>query len=348
MAYDVIPTLGDTLRNAIASCAPDRIFLLTDTNVDRLYVSRSARLQDFPKLVVEAGEETKTIETCAGIWQWLTDGGATRKSLLVNVGGGMITDLGGFCAACYKRGIRCINISTSLLGSVDASIGGKTGVDFGGFKNQIGVFADPMLTLIPLDAQATLPKEQLLSGYGEMLKTAMIASAELYSGLLHPEEVIGHTEILARAIEACLEIKDKVVTEDPREAGLRKVLNLGHTVGHAYESLLIEKGKAQPHGIAVAHGLLPALILSRLHCGLKPEVVQTYARFLAETYPRLDITCADTPRLMEIMAGDKKNSGDGKINFVLLEAIGKPVYDCKLSADEISSALDIRAEMLGL
>lgn len=348
MAYKVLPTLGDELKDIISEATPDKVFLLTDTNVDRLYLDGNRSFGDWPKMVVEAGEASKTIETCIRIWQWLTDAGATRKSLLVNVGGGMITDLGGFGAACYKRGIRCVNVSTSLLGSVDASIGGKTGVDFGGFKNQVGVFAEPLMTLMPLDAQRTLPKEEMLSGYGEMLKTALIASPELYAELLHPEDVIGHDEAMGAAIRDCLEVKNRVVTEDPREAGLRKVLNLGHTVGHAYESLLIEKGKARPHGIAVAHGLLPALILSRLHCGLAPEVPQIYARFLVETYPAIDITCADTPRLMEIMAGDKKNSGDGKINFVLLEEIGKPLYDCKLSDEEIAAALDIRAEMLGL
>lgn len=349
--YKVLPTLADDFRDLPLFADTDRIFMLTDSEVARKYLPRlspGALPQLASSLTVPAGEGSKTLATASEIWEWLTQEGATRHSVLINVGGGMITDLGGFCAATFKRGMRFLNISTTLLGAVDASIGGKTGVDFMDFKNQVGVFASPEITFVPLDAFTTLPKEEFLSGFAEMLKTAFISSqqllASLYELTLIPEAPLP----LGEAVEECLKVKADVVAADPTETGRRKVLNFGHTAGHAYESLLLSRGTPVPHGVAVAHGILPALILSHLHTGLDSSIVQTYARFLARTYPPLAVGCADRDELIRIMEGDKKNSGDGSISFTLLRSVGDAVTDCRMTPEQVGEALELRAELLGL
>lgn len=348
MAYKVLQTLGAELINAVNDADADKVFILTDSNVAQACLPRMQLPTNEGIIIIPAGEESKTLGSAEKIWRVLTEAKASRRSLLVNIGGGMISDLGGFAAALYKRGIRCINVSTSLLGAVDASIGGKTGVDFCGLKNQIGVFKEPLLTLIPVDALNTLPDSELLSGYGEMLKTGMLSGTDLFSRLLDPEKLLVDKALLADAIADCLRFKQSVVDQDPHEKGLRKILNLGHTVGHAFESLLLEKGTPVAHGIAIAHGLLPALILSRLHEGFDPMLTQTFARFLAQTYPPLPLTCADTPRLLELMANDKKNTEADTLNFVLLSAIGSPLYDQRMTTEQVQTALELRADLLGL
>ena len=349
--YRVVPELTREFSLLPEFADADRVFLLTDSGVAQHYLPRThtdALPATVSMMTVPAGEASKTLDTASKIWEWLTQEGATRHSVLLNVGGGMVTDLGGFCAATFKRGMRFVNVSTTLLGAVDASIGGKTGVDFLNFKNQVGVFAEPSVTYVPVDAFSTLPSGEFLSGYAEMLKTAFISSSALLARLYELSPLSGAPLPLAEAIEECLKVKAAIVAADPTEKGLRKVLNFGHTAGHAYETLLLSRGTPVPHGVAVAHGLLPALILSHLHKGLDSMTVQTYARFLARTYPPLPVSCSDRGELLRLMAADKKNLGDGRISFTLLRAIGEPETDCLLTPAEVDEALDLRAELLGL
>lgn len=326
----------------------DRVYVVTDSNVNPL---TGEILPDVPRIVVAAGEESKSLATVAHIWEELVKGGATRRSVIVNIGGGMVTDLGGFAAATFKRGIRYINIPTTILGAVDAAVGGKTGIDFMGLKNEIGAFALPLATCPAYGLMRYLPEQEWLSGYGEILKTALLDERLPWGDVLDAESLHSDESLLGEIIAGCVKFKEEVVAADPKEGGLRKILNLGHTAGHAFESLALKKGLPVPHGVAVAHGLLVTLIASRLAGILASApaggLLQQYAVALREYFPRLPIGCADRRELLALMRHDKKNEGDGKINFVLLAGRGKARYDCQLSEKEVDAALDIYCDMMG-
>ena len=261
--------------------------------------------------------------------------------MVVNIGGGLVTDIGGFAAATFKRGIRVINVPTTLLGAVDAATGGKTGINFIGLKNEIGAFHLPSEVIISALPLATLPDREILSGYAEMLKTGLIADPVLYRTLLDVEGMLANPHSLEKAMKRCVEIKEDIVNLDPRESGLRKILNFGHTAGHAFESLSIEREKPLAHGEAVAHGILVELILSHMLKGFDSKEMHRYATLLKEHYPDTHVDCKDIPRLMELMAHDKKNATAGQPNFTLLKAIGEPEIDCLPTEDDIRAALEI-------
>lgn len=328
-----------------SSGTPDQVYVVTDTNVERIVMPRLAEswpgLLNLPRIAIPAGEPNKTIASMTRIWQFLADNGATRRALLVNIGGGMVTDMGGFAAATFKRGVRCINVPTTLLGAVDAATGGKTGVDLGSYKNEVGAFHSPEEVVIDCRLFDTLPREELLSGYGEMLKTGLIADAGLYNRLLDDRRWLDDTGMLRDDVMRCVEIKGEITQADPTEQGLRKTLNFGHTAGHAMESLCLEKGTPVPHGIAVAHGILVALILSHLVIGMESGYIYAYRHMLRGLYGRLNITCGDVPRLIRLMGHDKKNLQAGCPNFTLLRAPGDPVIDCHPSERDIRDSLDI-------
>lgn len=323
----------------------DRAFIITDSNVSAILPELLAKtpLKTLPVLEVSSGEGNKTLSTASVIWEKMQELGATRYSLCINVGGGMVTDLGGFAASLYKRGIKFINVSTTLLGAVDASIGGKTGVDFSGLKNQIGVFSEPECTYIPLSALKTLPETEFLSGMGEVLKSAYIGAPDLLSSLL--ERFPSVSDDLTAVVERCLAIKRDIVLKDPCEQHLRKVLNLGHTAGHAFESFLMKKGMPVPHGVAVAHGLLVALILSHRLLSLDSKHIYQYSAVLKEYFPKLSIKCDDFALLLQLMRSDKKNVGCD-ITFVLLRDIGDVEPNVKVSESEIEIALDIYRDLV--
>lgn len=330
-----------------------RAFLVTDCHLAEMtwmipLIDEMSRA-GYGIIVIPAGEVSKNIGTVARIWERLALGGATRSSVLVNVGGGMVTDLGGFAAATFKRGIPCVNVSTTLLGAVDAATGGKTGVNLtvceGGhgtvLKNEVGAFAMPESVLVWGESFETLPRCELLSGYGEMLKTGLIADAALYGRLLSATGDIECPARLGVMVERCVEIKDEVCRADPREDGLRMVLNFGHTFGHAFESLCLERGEAVPHGVAVAHGLLAELILSHLTLGLPSGVVYGYRDMLRETFGVLPVRCGDMERIMYLTGHDKKNRTAGSPRFTLLRGVGDPVVGCEPDKGDIRAALDI-------
>lgn len=298
----------------------DRMFMLTDSNVAPLV---DTILPEVPRLVVAAGEGSKTLEGAEKVWRFLVENGALRRSVLLNVGGGMISDLGGFAASTFKRGIPFVNLPTTLLAAVDAAIGGKTGINFGGLKNEIGSFALP-LDMIPLTPLfRNLPQEEWLSGVGEALKTGLLDSDELFTLASSKAFVLlREPEKVEEVTRRCAAFKERIVAQDFREKGIRRILNLGHTAGHALEAWKMAHGCPVPHGIAVAHGLLFALRRSRGEAGLPERVLRRYEEVLRRWFPPLEMTESQLDEAWGYMAHDKKNTEAGKPNWVLLRDIG--------------------------
>lgn len=278
-------------------------------------------------LVLPAGEEHKNLQSVQRIWDFLFARRATRSSLLINIGGGVITDIGGFAAATYMRGMAYMNIPTTLLAMVDAATGGKTGIDYSAssIKNAIGVFAEPVDTIIDARFLATLPAEQLLSGFAEMLKHALLQSPEAFAELIAFDLREAASEAFGELIRQSVAFKQSVVAQDPHDNGIRQTLNLGHTVGHAIEALLLKKGQPKPHGYCVMYGLVAEAYLSHAICGLQTEVVSTLSRYMLENYGAAPITCNDYDQLLQLMQHDKKNKEQGAITCTLLQSIGQPV-----------------------
>lgn len=337
---------GRYLDSLVKTIAPKgNIFLLTDSNtrakVYPLLAEESLVAAQASVIEIPAGDVNKNLTSLTHVWQKLVEGGATRRSLLINLGGGMVTDLGGFAAATFKRGIPFINIPTTLLGAVDAAVGGKTGINFNGLKNEIGAFREAREVIISTIFFSTLPDSEMLSGYGEMLKHGLLSSREEFLSLLAHDPVGGDLDALLPLLERNVKVKRDIVTKDPTEQGLRKALNLGHTPGHAFESWAMARKQPVPHGYAVAWGLLVDLILSHLLEGFPSDLLQTYATRLRELYGTLPIGCNDYDTLIQYMRHDKKNDSADHINFTLLDAPGKVHLDAIVSAPTIRQALDL-------
>lgn len=343
--------LANRLDEVVEKLNPATVTIVTDRNVEEKVMSLFANsaVKDSANMVVlEPGEDNKSLDSVVKIWETLEEAGATRKSLIVNVGGGLVTDIGGFAAATFKRGIRFVNVPTTLLGAVDAATGGKTGINFNGLKNEIGSFHQPSEVVISALPLRTLSQREIMSGYAEMLKTGLIADAELYNQLLDVEGVIDDHSRLEEAMRRCVEIKEDVVSQDPTEKGLRKILNFGHTAGHAFESLSFRHGKPLAHGEAVAHGMLVELILSHMLKSFDSNEVSRYAlAVLKEFYPKTGVRCEDVAELIAIMSHDKKNAAAGRPNFTLLIAPGYPEIDCLPERKDIEAALGVYIDMLG-
>lgn len=326
-----------------------RLFLITEENVDALVMplleAEEEEIAAIPRLVIPAGEENKTIERAQQIWEWLLENGSSRSDTLICVGGGMLTDIGGFAAATFKRGMRHVNIATTLLAAADASVGGKTGVNMGGVKNCVGAFSMPLFTEVYAPAFATLPEAELLSGYGEMLKTAMIGAPQMLPRLLEPETLLADTALLGEIASECARIKMRIVESDPFEKGPRKVLNLGHTFGHALESLCMEKGRPVPHGVAVAHGLLFMMVMARMK-GVGGSMLYSFADRVVKPLMKVPpVMCGDYARLLGLMHADKKNDGPGEVKFVLLTDAGEPLIDVPVDDATVEAAIDIYRDM---
>ena len=318
----------------VKSSEVSQVFLLTDENVAPLWLSATkSRLgcETAVEIVVKPGEQYKNLQTVQQIWETLMKHHADRNALLVNLGGGVITDLGGFAASTYKRGIKFINIPTTLLAMVDAAIGGKTGIDFGEAKNQIGTFAEAEEVLIDPVFLESLPRREALSGLSEMLKYGFIADANLLNA---------HLENCKQFIHRAAEIKRGIVTKDPKEKGLRKILNFGHTLGHAIESHSLTTDHPLLHGEAVALGMGAALWLSVEQRGLDAKVLHTYEErlpaLLAEA--KMKLAEADVDAILGYLAFDKKNKGE-RPQFVLLEEVGNPIWDVEIEPEAVRTAL---------
>ena len=340
--HDIVPTLDACLRDK----KYDRIFLLDDT-VTHVHclplLSAWVEERGVEVLTMEAGDVAKNLDTLSSIWQHLTEKGASRHSLLINLGGGVVTDLGGFAAATFKRGIDFINIPTTLLSMVDAAVGGKTGINFAGLKNEIGAFRSAVDVIVDTTFLRTLDNENICSGYAEMLKHALLHNAEMWAE--HLEQDLQHPdyEALARLVQQSIEVKERIVGEDPHEKGLRKALNLGHTFGHAFESLALSQGRPVLHGYAVAWGIVCELYLSSVLLGFPSAHFHPTVRFVRETYGQFSFTCKDYDRLLDYIRHDKKNVG-GQTNFTLLAGIGQIRLDCHANRDLICEALDFLRE----
>jgi 3-dehydroquinate synthase len=292
---------------------------------------------NYATITIGAGDQHKTLDTLTHVWSELQRMGATRHSLMINLGGGMVTDLGGFAASTFKRGIHYINIPTTLLSMVDASVGGKTGINFGGLKNEIGVFNNADSVILDTTFLKTLDQPNLLSGYAEMLKHALISNEKMWAEHLRFD--LTH---LAQMVADSVAVKQHIVTEDPTERGLRKALNLGHTAGHAFESLALEHTPIL-HGYAVAYGLIVELYLSCVKTGFPTDKMHQTVQFIKEQYGKMTITCNDYPRLLQFMHHDKKNEGSA-INFTLLAGIGELRINQTATEEEIMEALDFYRE----
>lgn len=319
---------------------PSKIYFLVDENTHDyclpILLGNLETTLPFEIIEIEAGEDLKTIETATQLWEILSEFQADRKSLLINLGGGVITDLGGFIASTYKRGIKFINIPTTLLGMCDASIGGKTGIDHAFLKNIIGTFAEPEQIFAYPPFLKTLPFEELRSGFAEMLKHGLIADEKHWNDLISIEDLT--PEHIFPFIETSMKIKEKVVLADFKEQNIRKTLNFGHTIGHALESLFLKVEKPIPHGEAVALGMICETHLSFLENYISAETSATIIEQIRKFYPYISISEFSGEEILSLMKNDKKNS-DGKISFSLINSIGECKFDCSVSEENISYAL---------
>ena len=344
--------LQQALSNAIAECPHDKLFVLVDETTHQLCLPVIAGfdcMQEAQCIVIGATDTHKTLDTLSHVWAELQRMGATRHSLLINLGGGMVTDLGGFAASTFKRGLAYINIPTTLLSMVDASVGGKTGINFGGLKNEIGVFNNANSVILDTIFLKTMDQENILSGYAEMLKHELISEEKMWAELLNFNldhlDGLDNLEFLVqlgRMLADSVAVKQRIVTEDPTEHGIRKALNLGHTAGHAFESLALER-KPILHGYAVAYGLVVELYLCCVKTGFPQDKMRQTVAFIKEHYGRMPITCDDYPKLIELMHHDKKNVGTD-INFTLLGGIGDIRINQTATEEDIKEALDFYRE----
>ena len=373
---EIAEHLETSLAKAIAACEHDRLFILTDETTRELcwpVVSGYPCLQGAEVISIGATDTHKTLDSLAHVWEELGRLGGTRHTLLINIGGGMVTDLGGFAASTFKRGIQYINIPTTLLAMVDASVGGKTGINFRGLKNEIGVFNNAATVILSTQFLRTLDRENILSGYAEMLKHGLISNEAMWAELVNFDiDAMSttdsslftlHSSLLQRMLADSVAVKQRIVTEDPLEHGLRKALNLGHTVGHAFESFALSTMGTVPsvssaanytgtvpsvqtpllHGYFVAFGLVCELYLSAVKTNFPTDKMRQTVSFIREHYGRMPITCDDYPTLFELMTHDKKNTA-GRINFTLLGGIGDILINQTATKEEIYEALDFYRE----
>ena len=334
------------LVSAISECEHDRIFVLTDETTQQLCwpkIKNFKALKDSTPIIIKATDTHKNLDTLSQVWQALSNGGATRHSLMINLGGGMVTDLGGFAASTFKRGIDFINIPTTLLAMVDASVGGKTGINFGGLKNEIGVFSDSRFVIINTQFLNTLDHDNICSGYAEMLKHGLISDERTWAELVTFNIDNPDLSQLQHMVADSIKVKERIVETDPHEHGIRKALNLGHTMGHAFESFAMRRGTPILHGYAVAYGLISELYMSARKTAFPTDRMHQTVRFIRENYGTLNITCDDYPTLIELMRHDKKNTS-GIINFTLLGNVGDIRINQTANEEEIKEALDFFRE----
>ena len=312
----------------------DKFFVLTDEKVYGIYSSMIASIlpgKEVVKIVLPEGEESKNIENVIFIWNKLLEAKAGRDSLLINLGGGTITDIGGFAASTYKRGIDFINVPTTLLAMIDASIGGKNGINFNNYKNQIGLFSEPNSVIINPNFLKTLNERELMSGLAEMMKYAFIADESFLD--LDSDNYLDF-------IEKAATIKEDIVSLDMKETGLRKILNFGHTIGHALESYYLEKENYLTHGEAVALGIYSALYLSVKYCGLDDKWLFFYEMWFKGNLNLMNLNGFNVDAIYSYLSYDKKNKG-GKPQFVLISAPEKPQIDVEVKEEDIKESIAI-------
>jgi 3-dehydroquinate synthase len=332
-----------------------KIIVLCDENTSRLCMEQLVKELPMPieRITLLPGEHSKNLENAAYIWDQLLELDADRKAVLINLGGGMITDIGGFCASSYKRGIAFINLPTTLLGMVDAAIGGKTSINIRHYKNQVGLFAFPEAVFIDPVFLGTLPKRELIAGYAEILKYGLIQETKVsqqeedkYSDqkdllweYIKYEEPVNIPDWIP-IIKTCVDLKEAVVAADPKEKGLRKILNYGHTIGHAIESFSLDIDEVPLlHGESIAVGMIAEAYLSYKKTGLSKEALNDISAVIIRIFGKYIFENPGYDDLIHYMHMDKKNQAD-EIRFVLLEKIGKALYDVPCTIKEIKESLD--------
>ena len=333
-----IGPISDSLSQFLAENSYAHVAVLVDEFTQKHCLPKILSIlpKGFTKIVIKSGEQNKQLETCAFIWEAMTKANMDRHGLLINVGGGVIGDMGGFCAATYKRGIDFIQIPSTLLAQVDASVGGKLGIDFHDFKNHIGVFQLPKTVLIDPTFLDTLAERQKRSGYAEIIKHCLIRDADMWDVIRRQDfDAIQFPELVAHSVA----IKQAIVAEDPKEAGLRKILNFGHTLGHALETYLLNLGKRTIlHGEAIAVGMITEAFISFKRGLLTQDELEIIELCLFEIYGRVPFTAAEIPAIIKLTSQDKKNKGS-EIRFSLLTGIGDCGYDIPVSTSEMKQAL---------
>lgn len=331
------------INEYLASNRFSKIFIITDSNTNTNclpeFLSRIETDVAIEIIEIEPGETHKTIETCVGVWNALSELGGDRKSLILNLGGGVVTDLGGFVACTFKRGIKYINIPTSLLAMVDASVGGKTGVDLGSLKNQIGVIDSGDMVLIDTNFLSTLPQSHLKSGLAEMLKHGLIYDRNYWDKMTDLSKL--NLDDLDALIHESVIIKNTIVTKDPFENNVRKTLNYGHTLGHAIESYFLSNPNKTDllHGEAIAIGMILETYISSRLFNFPEADLEEVKKVILNVFAQVDFDDNDYPEIIELLKHDKKNE-HGNINFVLLEAIGTPKIDCLVDNELIIEAFE--------
>ncbi|KUF43187.1 MAG: 3-dehydroquinate synthase [Myroides sp.] len=343
--YDILfgQEAYEQLGSYLNSNGYSKLFILTDSNCYEhclpYFLSNLPTDVPFEIIEVEAGEENKVLDTCAGVIQTMLELGGDRKSMIITVGGGVITDMGGFIASIFMRGIDFINIPTSLLAMVDASVGGKTGVDLNGIKNCIGAFAMPKMLIIDVNYLETLEARQIKAGYAEMLKHGLIFDEKYYTYLKDIANIDFND--LEALIYHSVTIKNEVVTQDPKEHGLRKILNFGHTVGHAVESyyLMNEEKETLLHGEAVALGMVAEAYIAKELGHLSEKEYLDIKETIHGIYGVVDMSKEDIENSLEWLKFDKKNYS-GNIRCVLLDKIGSAIYDIEVSKELVVKGLE--------
>ncbi len=330
--------IGNELKEFFHQNSFSKIAVIVDDNTkSHCYPLVQSAIPKHVLLEIKSGEEQKNLRTCEQIWNGLTENAFDRKSLVVNIGGGVIGDMGGFCAATYKRGIAFINIPTTLLAQVDASIGGKLGIDFQNFKNHIGVFQNPLKVFLDAAFFSTLNPAELRSGYAEVIKHCLIRDGEKFEEIVQTPyadlDLFGLTK-------HSVEIKSKVVLEDPKEQGLRKILNFGHTIGHAIESFYLEnEDKKLLHGEAIAIGMICEAFLSTKKCTLSNKELFRIVKYILQIYASKPIAEEDFGGIISLTRQDKKNEGD-QIKCSLLNNIGDCGFDIEINHEDIKSSME--------
>ncbi len=319
----------------------DKVFFVVDENTYKYcfpLIEANLKHVDYQVLTLESGEEFKSINAINFIWQKMSESKATRFSIVVNLGGGVICDIGGFAAATFKRGLQFINIPTTLLAQVDASVGGKLGFNFNGLKNEIGLFCKPHEVLIDYKFLETLDEKEINSGFAEMIKHSVISGKKHFDELYSIEKLLANDPLLHKAINTSISIKSSIVSNDFNENGVRKVLNLGHTFAHAFESLYARYGEDITHGKAVAAGLICAAFLStQIDNMLEISEMKKIESLIMRFFSKIEISDSDVPQLIELMQHDKKNNGE--IMFTIIKKLGDVTYNKKFADTQVVSAL---------
>ncbi|MBI1769410.1 MAG: 3-dehydroquinate synthase [Bacteroidetes bacterium] len=316
--------------------AYSKIAILTDSNIRKhCYPLIQNLLAGHPLIEVHAGEEHKNLDTCKLIWQGLTDLNLDRHSLLVVLGGGVLGDMGGFCAATFKRGIDFILMPTTLLSQVDASIGGKLGIDFNNFKNHIGVFHEPKATILHSPFLKTLPERELRSGFAEVIKHCLISDEPMWQTIRKKKLNDQDWETL---VKHSIGFKKSVTEKDPKEKGLRKILNFGHTIGHALESYFLAEGNRIFHGEAIAMGMVMESYIACEKKMIDQKQLDEVTSYLIEIFEKQDMPWGDS-LVIQLIAQDKKNKGN-EILMALPEGIGKARWDITVNEEELEKSFD--------